>query len=308
VLDEVVKLLRATIPATVDLSTTLGADLPPLQIDSTELHQVLLNLGTNAWHALGSRTGRIRFALEACTITPNAKAAAELPPGRYVRITVSDNGKGIPADVMPRIFDPFFTTKAPGEGTGLGLSVVHGIVSANGGAITVSSTVNVGTTFELLFPAADPDAIAATPAKVRAPLPPAGTAKGEHILFVDDEESLVMVAERVFGRAGYTITTCLRPKQALAIFRTNPEAIHLVISDLSMPEMSGLDLATELLRIKPTLPIILTSGYLRPGETETALQAGVREIVEKPNTPHDLLPIVSRLLKAKASATEPSQR
>jgi CheY-like chemotaxis protein len=216
-----------------------------------------------------------------------------------LRIAVSDNGRGIPAELMRRIFDPFFTTKSPGEGTGLGLSVVHGIVRANGGAITVASTLGAGSTFELYFPASEVPVAVPPAATGRPPVAAKGVGRGESILFVDDEEALVMVAERVFTRAGFAITACLRPKKALEIFRADPAAIRIVISDLSMPEMSGLDLATELLRIRPDLPIILTSGYLRAGEADAARKAGVREVVEKPNTPHDLIPLIMRLLHAK---------
>ncbi|WP_414664327.1 two-component regulator propeller domain-containing protein [Horticoccus sp. 23ND18S-11] len=302
VVEEVVKLLRSTIPAGVELTITSAADLPLVEIDSTELHQMLLNLGTNAWQAIESAQGRITFALDVRTMASGrSDTPPELKPGRYVRLAVSDTGKGIPAAVMPRIFDPFFTTKPPGEGTGLGLSVVHGILRANGGAIKVTSTVGAGSLFELYFPASTATAPSA-PVPVRPPAAPPQVGKGERILFVDDEEALVLVADRVFSRAGYAITTCMRPRQALALFRDDPLAFQLVVSDLSMPEMSGLDLAGELLRIRPTLPVILTSGYLRRGEAAAARKVGVREIVEKPNTPQDLLPIIARLLKTASNA------
>jgi PAS domain S-box-containing protein len=297
VTEEVVKLLRSTIPAGVEISIIAGPKIPLIEVDSTELHQVLLNLGTNAWHALGSRQGAIKFTLDLYTLGPGqSDTPADLTPGRYVRISVSDTGAGIPAAVLPRIFDPFFTTKSPGEGTGLGLSVVHGIIRANDGAITVASTVGSGSRFDLYFPATSATTtVAPTPPPHAAPLK-GRVGQGEQILFVDDEEALVMVADRVFTRAGYAITTSMRPKKALEIFRANPATIRLVISDLSMPEMSGLELAVELLRIKPGIPIILTSGFLRPGEAEAARLAGVREVIEKPNTPSDLVPIVARLL------------
>lgn len=300
VVDEVVKLLRSTLPTSVELSTAAEADLPLVEIDATELHQMLLNLGTNAWQAIESRHGRITFGIETRTVTEGQPdAPTDLPPGRYVRIMVSDTGKGIPPEDMPRIFDPFFTTKLPGEGTGLGLSVVHGIVRANGGAIKVTSTVGEGAQFELYFPAST--AVEATPPPLparKSSVPVVG--RGERILFVDDEEALVMVAERVFSRAGYSVTTCMRPRQALALFRESPTSFQIVISDLSMPEMSGLDLATELLRLRPNLPIVLTSGFLRKGEMAAARKLGVREVIEKPNTPHDLLPIIANLLKPPA--------
>ena len=297
IVEEVIKLLRAAIPAHVDISVHAAESVPLIDIDSTELHQVLLNLGTNAWHAIGERPGRIRFSLSLETAGPGRPdLPAELAAGRHVRIVVSDNGRGIPDYVLPRIFDPFFTTKAPGEGTGLGLSVVHGIVRANGGAVTVSSVVGAGSTFELFFPASSALRIE-TPAKVAPPTAISPAGDGEDIMFVDDEESLILVAERVMRRAGYRVTSFLRPREALEHFRAHSASVRLVVSDLSMPEMSGLDLSRALLTIDPKLPIILTSGYLRPGEAEAARRLGVREIMEKPGTPHDLLPLIARLLR-----------
>jgi len=303
IVEEVIKLLRSTIPAHVDISIHAAENLPLVDLDSTELHQVLLNLGTNAWHAIGDRPGRIRFSLSPETAgSGRSDLPAELKAGRYVRIVVSDNGRGMPDSVLPRIFDPFFTTKAPGEGTGLGLSVVHGILRANGGAVTVSSVVGAGSTFELFFPTSSALRVEA-PVTV-APAPEiARTGQGESILFVDDEEALIFVAERVLRRAGYHVISFLRPREALAYFRAHPASVRLVVSDLSMPEMSGLDLARELLRIDPALPVILTSGYLREGEAEAARRLGVSAVVEKPSTPHDLLPLIARLMRENSGRT-----
>jgi PAS domain S-box-containing protein len=305
VIDEVVRLLRSTIPAAVEISAKIAPNVPRVEIDATEFHQILLNLGTNAWHALSSRAGRITFTLDTHVVAAgDPDAPPELSPGRYVRVTVVDNGKGIPADVMPRIFDPFFTTKGPGEGTGLGLSVVHGIVRANEGAIRVTSAPGAGSTFELYFPPATP-ADTAAPAVARSNETAGQAGRGERILFVDDEDALVQVAEQVLTRSGYQVTLSRRPSHALAVFRANPGAIRLVISDLSMPEMSGVELATELLRIRPDLPIILTTGFLRPGEADEARRIGVREIVEKPNTALDLLPVIARLLHPPPASIPP---
>ncbi len=305
IVEEVVKLLRATIPAHVEISVHAAENVPLVDIDSTELHQVLLNLGTNAWHAIGTHPGRLLFSLSAETAAPGrSELPAELKPGRYVRIVVSDNGSGIPEDLLPRIFDPFFTTKGPGEGTGLGLSVVHGILRANGGTIAVSSVVGAGSTFELYFPASAA-LRTETPATVAPPPAIERTGSGESILFVDDEEALIFVAERVLRRAGYDVTAFQRPREALEWFRHHAASVRLVVSDLSMPEMSGLDLARALLAVDPAVPIILTSGYLRATEAEAARALGVREIVEKPGTPHDLLPLIARLLRPGAAGRPP---
>jgi PAS domain S-box-containing protein len=303
VVEEVIKLLRATIPASVEISVHAQDPVPLVDVDSTELHQVLLNLATNAWHALDGRPGRIRFSLDSATVAPGrGDLPPELKAGRYTRIVVSDTGRGIAAHILPRIFDPFFTTKGPGEGTGLGLSVVHGIARANGGAVSVTSIEGAGSSFELYFPASTASRTAPPPPVAAAAPNLSRLGHGEPILFVDDEEALILVADRVLTRAGYAVTTSLRPRQALEHFRAHAATIRLVVSDLSMPEMSGIELARELLRLRPDLPIILTSGYLRPGEAEQARLIGVREIVEKPNTPHDLLPVIDRVLKASAPA------
>lgn len=303
IVEEVIKLLRATIPAHVEISVHAADNVPLIDIDSTELHQVLLNLGTNAWHAIGAHPGRIRFSLSAESAgNGRTDLPAELKPGRYARIVVSDNGSGMAEDVLPRIFDPFFTTKAPGEGSGLGLSVVHGIVRANGGTVNVSSVVGAGSTFELYFPASTALRVDAPATVTPAPVI-TRVGDGEGILVVDDEEALIFVAERVLRRAGYNVTSFLRPREALEYFRTHAASVRLVVSDLSMPEMSGLELAREILRLDPAVPIILTSGYLRTSEAEAARALGVREIIEKPNTPHDLLPLIERLIRDQPPKT-----
>ena len=298
IVEEVVKLMRSTLPASVQLVVRADPATPLVEVDSTELHQVLLNLGTNASHALGGRPGMIEFALEPCTIEAGANAPSGLKPGRYAQITVSDNGKGIPAEILPRIFDPFFTTKGPGEGTGLGLSVAHGIIRASGGTITVVSAPGMGSTFELFLPAAEASQSGSAPSPVKS-VPPAAPSPGQRLLVVDDEEMLVITAERMLRRAGFAVAAFVRPTEALAAFRAQPRDFDLVITDLSMPEMSGIALAHELLRLRPDLPIILMSGYLRPGDAEAARHAGIREIVEKPATPQDILPLIGRLLETR---------
>ncbi|MES2695644.1 MAG: ATP-binding protein [Verrucomicrobiota bacterium] len=281
VVEEVIQLLRATIPATVHLELSVGDALPPVNADPTEIHQVLLNLGTNAWHAIGNRSGWIRLRLEACTFAADAATPhADLKPGRYARVRVEDNGKGIAAPLLPRIFDPFFTTKAPGEGTGLGLSIVHGIMRATGGAVTVASTLGSGTMFELYFPASESAASAPRPTPVPPPAPiPARNAS--RILFVDDELLLLQVAQRALTLAGYVVTACQDPTDALAKFDAAPADFDLVISDLAMPGMSGLALAEQILERRADIPIIIASGYLRTEDVATARLLGVRAVVEK---------------------------
>ncbi|MBI5771841.1 MAG: response regulator [Verrucomicrobia bacterium] len=293
--EEVVKLLRATIPASVELKITAAPRLPLVEIDSTEIHQVLLNLGTNAWHSLQHRRGRIEFSLDTCQIDPgHTPPAPELAAGRYARLSVSDTGSGIAPEVLPRIFDPFFTTKRQGEGTGLGLSVAHGIMRANGGAITVRSTPGLGSTFSLYFPvsATDPGPLAAAGDR------PAATqvGRGQRILYVDDEDVLVRVVERMLSRAGYTVAGCTHPQEAIERVRAEPAGFALAITDYSMPEMTGLDLAAALRAIRPDLPVIISTGYQRPGLVEEARKLGVRAVINKADSPDELLPLIDRVL------------
>ena len=203
------------------------------------------------------------------------------PPGRYLRIRVTDTGVGIDRDMLERVFDPFFTTKPPEQGTGLGLSVVHGIMRSHGGAVLVHSERDRGSEFDLYFPAMDGDAEVAV--EPEAPdVAPQG--RGEHILYVDDEESLVFLVTRMMERMGYRITGLTNASAAIDAVRSDPLRFDLVITDLGMPGMSGMDLAEELLRIRADLPVIITSGYVRADDMQRAEEIGVRDVVLKPGT------------------------
>jgi CheY-like chemotaxis protein len=299
-----VKLLRATIPANVTLSIADSPGVPAILADASEIHQVLLNLGTNAWQAIGSRQGRITFSLGQYTVTAaEPPPHPDLAPGDYVRLTVRDNGRGIPPELLTRIFDPFFTTKAPGEGTGLGLSIAHGIMRSHRGAITVTSTVGQGTEFSLYFPVASGRPESASPFVSAPPAIPEKSGRGQHILCIDDEDTIIDLTGRLLRAAGYTFTGTSRPLEALALVRAEPEKFAVIITDFSMPEMSGIELAEEVRRIRPDFPIILASGYLRAGDAEAAQAAGIREILQKPQSLEVLAATVTRVL---ASSGTPS--
>ena len=294
VLEEAVRLLRSIIPAGVELVFSSASDVPAVRADPSQIHQIILNLATNAWHAMESQTGRIEIRLDASRVD-RAQRNPDLRPGSYVRLTVGDTGRGMDATMLTRIFEPFFTTKAPGEGTGLGLSVVHGIVRNHGGAIIVESEVGRGSTFTLYLPASDAPAVAAPLAFSSGA---AALGRGEHILYVDDEASLVNLAERYLARLGYRVTGHTRAADAVAAFRADPQAFDLVITDSNMPGMSGTDVAKQILTLRPGTPVVLTSGYLRPAEIEQARALGIREVILKPNTIDELGPAVRRLLSA----------
>jgi CheY-like chemotaxis protein len=252
----------------------------------------VVNLATNAVHAIGLCSGRIEFRLDA-TMVPSDRVGKSpgLRPGSYVRLSVSDNGVGMDLATRERVFDPFFTTKRLGQGTGLGLSVVHGIVKSHEGDIAVESQPGQGSVFHLLFPAIGP--AAKPPAEER---PKAAHRRSIRVLYVDDEAALVFLANRMLTRLGHHVTGCTDAAQALVEFRSQPASFDVVVTDVSMPGLSGFDLARELLAIRPDVPIVMTSGYLRPEDHEAAQQLGIHELVLKPNTVNELNEILDRLL------------
>lgn len=293
VVEEAMKLLRSTLPAMVELRGDFTADVSQVAADTTQVFQIIMNLATNASHAIGSGKGVIELRLDAVNV--NAELAGtnpDLHEGAYTRLSVSDDGCGMDKETIARIFDPFFTTKPMGQGTGLGLSVVEGIMKGHGGAVTVYSQPDKGTTFRLYFPAVE-----APVEKTVTERPKISSSGGESILYVDDEESLVMLAGRILKRLGYKVTGQTNPMHALAKFRSSPYDYDLVVTDLSMPGMSGFELIRELLAIRPDIPIVLTSGYIRPEDNESALQNGVRATIMKPNTIEELGRTLEQILR-----------
>jgi PAS domain S-box-containing protein len=297
VVEEVLKLLRATLPAAIQIRTRLAADAPRVRADSSQIHQVLMNLGTNAAHAMGERGGVLEVRLEAVTQGAGAGVAPELGEGRYVKLSVSDTGSGMDRATLERIFEPFYTTKAPGHGTGLGLSVVHGIMKSHDAAITVDSQVGVGTTFHLYFPAAD-----STVTQAAAPPTQEPRGDGEHVLYVDDEEAIVSVATLVLHGLGYRVTGSTDAGQALEDFRSRPYEFAAVVADLSMPGLSGAELARQVREIRPGIPVVLTSGYVRPEDAEAVQPLGLGAVLPKPSLVADLGPTLHRLLTRQRSA------
>jgi len=305
VVEESVRLLRSSLPAGVELVTRFGGEEPCVLADRIQISQVIMNLGTNAWQALPGGTGRIEIGLGVSTVDVGIGAGNdELGPGSYARLTVADNGVGMDAQTLARIFDPFFTTKAPGEGTGLGLSVVHGIMKTHGGAIVASSRPGEGSLFELYFPIVP---AAATLAGASAVAMPAGS--GQRVLYLDDEVALVEVEARLLERHGYVVRGFARVDEALAVLRSDPEGFDLVITDLNMPGMSGLEVAVEVARLRADLPIVLSSGYVTDDLSNRALALGIRAVVRKPHTTLELLQALHNALSDPvAPDTAPAQR
>jgi CheY-like chemotaxis protein len=276
VIDEALGLLRATIPKTVEIAADLDGSSPTVLADATQIHQVVTNLVTNAWQAIGDRAGRIDVVLQAFDVdADSARTHPDLRPQRYARLTISDNGSGMDAATLERIFEPFFTTKDPGRGTGLGLAVVHGIMRANDGACTVYSQPGKGTSFRLYFPALEREALIADET-----VAPVITGHGERILFLDDEPALAALGATFLTRLGYE--PVVETDAARAIERFASENFAAVVTDLTMPQMSGLDVGRQLLQIRPDLPLILTTGYNAALNAERVRSLGFRELLLKP--------------------------
>ena len=280
VVEEAVNLLRASLPAMIHMTTMYADDLPHVTANATQMHQVVVNLGTNAAHALGVRGGDMHVALDAVTLSAeDAAGLSGLHEGLHVRLAVNDTGSGIDQATLDRIFDPYFTTKPASQGTGLGLAVVHGIIVSHHGAITVRSTFGQGSAFTIYLPAAHG---ATEQAHLAADGVPRG--RGEHVLFIDDEPALVRLGIRVLERLGYRVTGCQDPSAALEMFRSDPKAFDLVLTDLAMPPMTGFDVAQAILGLRPSIPVLLTSGYMRTEDRDAAVALGIRDVLPKPTT------------------------
>ena len=292
VLKEAIKLLRGVLPSTIEIRQKIDENCDPVMADLMQVHQVLMNLCTNANHAMHA-TGVLEIVLDSVDLD---KAASEryvkLDPGRYVRLTVRDTGSGIEEAVLPKIFDPFFTTKKDREGTGLGLAIVHNIIESHHGVITVQSTVGQGSTFTILLPALLP-ALEVTPAFVTLSTPPLGA---ERILFIDDEVSITRSGKRALEMLGYQVTACNNGMDALITFQENPYAFDLVVTDQTMPQLPGIELAKALLHIRPSLSIILCTGYSENVDEEGAKAAGIRDFIMKPVTSHELARHIRQVL------------
>ncbi|MEJ1960164.1 MAG: PAS domain S-box protein [Gammaproteobacteria bacterium] len=303
VVDEALRFARAALPAMVEIRANVAADVPAVAADATQIHQIVLNLATNASHAIGEHGGLIEIdlasiAIEAEAIACALEGAPKLLPGNYAHLTVRDNGAGMSAEVVERIFDPFFTTKPPGQGTGLGLSIVHGIMRSCGGTVTVKSGLGQGTTFHLFFPAAEEASTGSATGSHQS----LARGLGQRVLFIDDEDAVVRLGTLNLTRLGYRVTGCTDPATALKEFLRDPDGIDVVVSDLSMPGMSGFDCAREMLAIRPDLPIVLTSGYVRPEDEALAREIGIRAVCSKPAALSQLGATLAEVLAGQADA------
>jgi PAS domain S-box-containing protein len=274
---ESLKLSRASIPTSIEIRQNIANDVDDVLGDPTQIHQIMINLCTNAAHAMENDGGILEVTLENTEIDEDtASQYPELNPGPHVHLGVSDTGDGIKPEVVGRVFDPYFTTKDVGKGTGMGLAVVHGIVKSHHGSILVESEPGKGTTFKILFPAVK-EKVGDEPKEAQEL--PTGN---ERILFVDDEESMVNLNQQRLERLGYKVIGETDPSEALEFFRTNPDQIDLIISDMTMPHMTGDKLAQEILNIRSDMPIILCTGYSKRMSEDRAQEIGIRKYIEKP--------------------------
>ena len=294
VIKDSIKLLRATIPVNIDIRQNMTESYDTIFADPTQIHQVIINLCTNASHAMQETGGILGIEVENVFLKEDSDVFhPELTPGSYIKLTVRDNGKGINPELKDRIFDPYFTTKEVGKGTGMGLSVVHGIVKNYGGAISVDSELGKGTKFNIYFPVIEKEAMLET--KTVEELPTGN----ERILFVDDDESIIYVDRFRLERLGYQVETKTNPVEALELFRANPDQFDLVITDMAMPQMTGDQMMKEILKIRTDMPIILCTGFSEKIDEKKAKEIGAVEYVEKPLDKHDFAFKVRKVLDGK---------
>jgi PAS domain S-box-containing protein len=291
ILKEALKMIRPILPATIEIRHHIEPNLGAIMADQTQIHQVIMNLCTNAYHAMRGQGGLLHIELDAMELAASIDAAFHaLPPGKYIRLTVADTGHGMTADVLAHIFEPYFTTKRAGEGCGIGLSTVHGIVKEHGGEIFVYSEPGKGTTFQILFPPADAGAKHTT-------LRPESLPRGnETILLVDDDQALVDIGRQLLESLGYTVEGWTSAEDAIAAFRGGPERFQLIITDMTMPEVTGDRLARMIHQIRPTIPIILCTGFSYSLTTGALDKSHFKTIVMKPLTLEELAGAVRKAL------------
>ncbi|MBN2108813.1 MAG: PAS domain S-box protein [Deltaproteobacteria bacterium] len=294
IVKEVIKLLRASLPSTIDIRQDISDADAVVRADPTQLHQLIINLCTNAAQAMEESGGTLTISQASCVKTANdIKGWYDLPPGNYVRLTVRDTGPGIIPEIKDRIFEPFFTTKAVGKGTGMGLAVAHGIVKSCNGCIHVDSAPGAGAAFHVLLPRIDekpPEAAVQQPAAV-----PRGSGA---ILFVDDEESVMQIAHNMLEALGYTVFSTSSSMQAFEMFTADPGRFDCVITDMTMPQIRGDELARRMLEVRPELPIILCTGFSEKISEEQALKMGIRAFLLKPFSMQNLGQTLQKALEA----------
>ncbi len=291
IIKEGLKLLRASLPATIEIRNKINVKADTVMADPVQIHQVLMNLCINAAQAMHGNNGILKVNLTNINIdAPDRDYNSNLHPGLYLKLTVSDTGYGMEQSIMDHIFEPYFTTKDRGEGTGLGLSVVHGIIKRIGGAINVSSNIGKGTTFEVFFP--NERQRTSDNNEISTKIFPGN----ERILFVDDEKALIKMGQKMLQKIGYKVTARTSGTAAIELFRRQKNKFDLVITDLTMPGITGIELSKEILKIRPNIPIILCSGYGKMLSIEQLKSIGIRRFIMKPMAIKDIAGTIRKVL------------
>jgi CheY-like chemotaxis protein len=291
VVRESLKLIRATTPQNIEIRDNISTESYPVRGDATQINQILINLCNNAVHALPISDGRIEISLGNTEVDPEREIVdAPMKAGKYVRLTVRDNGSGMEKAILDRIFEPYFTTKDIGEGSGIGLAVVHGIVENHNGSITCDSRVDKGTTFTIMIPAHDGPAEAEPGASEMRP------GKGERILYVDDEPAIARLGRRHLTSLGYEAFSTTSPSEALELIKADPGRFDLVISDMAMPEMPGDQLVAEIFAVNPKIPAIICTGYSSRMSESKAVEMGVGAFLMKPLNKSELAEKIRQVL------------
>lgn len=291
VIKEALKLIRSTIPSTIEIQQELDADCGVIKADPTQIHQIVMNLATNAYHAMEKAGGVLKVILKEIHLGEYDVISADMTPGVYVCLTIVDTGTRMDKELIQKIFDPFFTTKGIGKGTGMGLSVVHGIVNNMGGTIHVYSEPGQGTKFNIYFP------VEQNVLQEKTNQDDQATPRGiEKILLVDDEEDIIIMEKLILERLGYQVTACAVSNEALEVFRAKPDKFDLIITDLAMPNITGDKLAFELIKIRPDIPILLCTGFSETMSEEKAASLGIKGFLLKPIVMLDLAKKVREIL------------
>lgn len=289
VVEDTLKLIRASFPSTIDIRTDLRSEAF-IMADSSHVHQIVLNLCSNAENAMEDRKGVLTLSLtDMAAEEVKAETGRDVQDLPHIRLSVSDTGVGMSTDILGKAFTPFFTTKKQGEGSGMGLSIVHGIVTSLKGRIYPHSEPGKGSTFHIYLPALK-SAARSVPVKNGA------SRQGEHILFVDDEASIVKIGKRLLEKSGYTVEAVESSETALELFKASPDKYRLVITDLTMPRMTGIELARAIMAIRPDIPVILCTGYEKNQSIMAAMKAGIKAVVTKPILSDEIAETIGRVL------------
>ena len=291
IIKEALKLIRSTIPATIEIKQNINPECGIIKADPTKIHQIVMNLTTNAYHAMEEDGGVLKVTLKQVEFKEYDKNNIDMAPGVYACLTVADTGCGMNKELAQKIFDPFFTTKEKGKGTGMGLSVVHGIVKNMDGSIQVQSEPGKGTEFYVYFPVENSSF--EKHSTITKEACPGGS---EHILLVDDETSIINMEKRMLERLGYKVTSFTNGTDALEAFHNDSEKFDVVITDLAMPNMAGDILASKMLKIRPNVPILLNSGFSEKMTPEAAEKIGIKQILMKPIIKSELAQTIRKVL------------